>query len=399
MDFDRSPIHSKENAGIAARFFLPRTSNAKVQSGKTPHRAMSDRADAFQLDVALDLPGTGVTGIFGPSGSGKTTLLRCFAGLENPTDSLLQVNGVTWQNAETFLPPHRRPVGFVFQQPSLFAHLSVEGNLDFAHRRASPKPRQADVKHIVELTDIGHLLKRQPHNLSGGEQQRVAIARALLVKPRLLLMDEPLASLDMARKQEILPFLEAITGELALPILYVSHAVDEIARLTDHLVVLENGIVARTGSTPELMSRPDFPAPSANDIGVLLQARISARDSQWHLAQASFPGGDIWIRDGGDAIGSAIRLRIQARDVSLTRTAAADTSILNRLKVRIREVTTDRDPAMAMVDLTTMSDGTTTGTTNDTSILARITRRSLHQLALQPGDELWAQIKSVAIVR
>ena len=389
MDYERKQIPSVDNTGISARFLLPRKQ----------HRVVSASEQNFQLDVALDLPGKGVIGIFGPSGSGKTTLLRCVAGLEHALDGRLRVNGVTWQDADTFLPPHRRPVGFVFQQPSLFAHLSVQGNLDFARHRATPKPSQADVNHIVELTDIGHLLKRSPQNLSGGEQQRVAIARALLIKPRLLLMDEPLASLDMQRRQEILPFLETITGELELPILYVSHAVDEIARLTDHLVILDNGTVVHEGSTPDLMSRPDFPAPNANEIGVLLQARITARDRQWHLAQASIPGGDIWIRDGGDAIGCDIRLRIQARDVSLTRTAAADTSILNRLNVRIREITTDRDPAMAMVSLTTLDREHASETAKDTTILARITQRSLHQLNLQPGDELWAQIKSVAIVR
>ena len=387
MDFEHKRTMGEKSPGIRARFVLPR-----AQQGQKSNS--DDDTDPFKLDVALDLPGQGVTGIFGPSGSGKTTLLRCIAGLESPLTGELRVNGIAWHDGDTQLPPHRRPVGFVFQQPSLFPHLNVQENLDFARRRASPRPGQAEFRYIVELMGIGQLLQRQPDTLSGGEQQRVAIARALLIKPRLLLMDEPLASLDVTRKQEILPFLEALTTELKLPILYVSHAVDEIARLTDHLVILERGKVLHTGSTHELMSRADFPAPSASEIGVLLQASIAERDSQWQLARAIFPGGDIWIRDSGDAVGSSIRLRVQARDVSLTKTAADDTSILNRLQVTVNEITPDRDPAMALVSLATI-DGPTEGST----LLARITRRSVHQLNLAAGDRVWAQIKSVAIVR
>ncbi|WP_226661585.1 molybdenum ABC transporter ATP-binding protein [Microbulbifer aggregans] len=387
---------SNPQSGIFGRF----------QFGLPPATAKSD-AHSFVLDAEFDLPGSGVTGIFGPSGSGKTTLLRCIAGLQHAPGATLRVNGETWQHGRQSLPTHKRPIGFVFQQPSLFPHLSAKGNLDFACRRARTQPAQATINDIIDLMGIGHLLQRNSTQLSGGEQQRIAIARALLIQPRLLLMDEPLSALDNARKQEILPYLETLHRTLDIPVLYVTHSADELARLADHLVVLDNGKITASGPATELMSRADFPVPLGDDIGVLLQTTVREIDHQWQLARADFDGGAIWLRDHGDAIGTDIRLRILARDVSLSRSPTEDTSILNRLPVQVQEISDDRDSAMALITLGAIGEVDRASSNPENAepdrgtnaLLARITRRSLAHLQLKRGDQVWAQIKSVAIAR
>ena len=375
---------------IAGRFYLP------LRQGGHEH--------AFALDVDFDVPGSGVTGIFGPSGSGKTTLLRCIAGLQPCNEGSLTVNGVYWQkpgDSKGTLPVHQRPLGFVFQQPSLFPHLSTAGNLAFARKHAPQPVSSAEYDEIVALMGIAPLLAQRPDALSGGEQQRVAIARALLIKPRLLLMDEPLAALDQARKREILPYLEKLHRSLDIPVLYVSHSVDEIARLADHLLLMENGKIQRAGPATELLSRTDFPVQLGDDLGVLLEAEVTGRDAQWNLMRAQFAGGEFWLRDSGELPGEQIRIRVLARDVSLTRTADQQSSILNRLPMRVREITADSDPAMVLVRMVPQDTGALRSETpiNCAHIIARVTRRSLHQLALEQNSPVWAQIKSVAIVR
>ncbi|MBY6212412.1 molybdenum ABC transporter ATP-binding protein [Microbulbifer agarilyticus] len=353
----------------------------------------------FFLDVDFSIPGSGVTGIFGPSGCGKTTLLRCIAGLQPCAQSHLRVNGETWQSADpraATLPVHKRPIGYVFQQPSLFPHLTVEGNLTFARKRATQLVNAENYDEIVQLMDLSGLLDARPESLSGGEQQRVAIARALLVKPQLLLMDEPLAALDLARKRDILPYLEKLHQSLDIPILYVSHSVDEIARLADHLLLMGDGRIRESGAAPALLSRTDFPVQLGDDLGVLLEADVIERDTQWNLLRARFDGGDLWLRDSGEAPGERIRIRVLARDVSLTRTEDTDSSILNRLPMRVVDITADRDPAMVLVR---MSPRATSVSDNSGIITARVTCRSQDALALAAGEEVWAQIKSVAIVR
>ena len=355
--------------------------------------------DSFALDVEFTLPGRGVTGIFGPSGSGKTTLLRCIAGLQACDSGRLSVNGIPWQepgDRKKTLAVHQRPLGFVFQQPSLFPHLSAEGNLAFARKRATTPVSDAAYEEIIALMGIAPLLCQRPAALSGGEQQRVAIARALLVQPRLLLMDEPLAALDQARKREILPYLEKLHQSLEIPILYVSHSVEEIARLADHLLLMENGKIQRAGPATELLSRTDFPVQLGDDLGVLLEAKVIERDTQWKLLRAQFSGGEFWLRDSGESPGDQIRIRILARDVSLTRTGDQQSSILNRLPMRVQEITGDTDPAMVLVRMVPQDNGAPRGSTH---IIARVTRRSLHLLALEENSPVWAQIKSVAIVR
>ena len=344
----------------------------------------------FALDADLALPVRGVTALFGPSGSGKSTLLRCVAGLVRAPGGYLEINGEVWQDEARgfFLPTHKRSLGYVFQEASLFPHLSVEDNLAYGRKRAPASARQADREHILELLGIAHLLGRRPDRLSGGERQRVAIARALFTRPKILLLDEPLSALDHARKQEILPYLERLHDELEIPMLYVSHAPDEVARLADHLVVLEAGRVLASGPLRETLARLDLPIRLGEDAGVVLEGRIAERDAAWHLARVDFGGGSLWVRDAGLPMGHAVRVRILARDVSLALEAHQGTSILNILSARVEELAADAHPALALARLDV----------GGAPLLARLTRRSAAALALAPGQAVWAQIKAVALI-
>jgi molybdate transport system ATP-binding protein len=341
----------------------------------------------FALEVDLTLPGRGVTALFGASGSGKTTLLRCIAGLER-AEGRLAVDGALWQDAATFLPTHRRPIGYVFQEASLFAHLSVRANLEFGLKRVPAAERRVSIERAVEMLGIGPLLERRPDGLSGGERQRVGIARALAVSPRLLLMDEPLAALDLARKQEILPYLERLHDELEIPVLYVSHAPDEVARLADHLVALDNGRVVAEGPLAETLARLDLPIRLGEDAGVVLDAVIGARDARWHLIRADFQGGGLWVRDTGLPLGRHVRVRILARDVSLSLTHQEGSSIVNLLPGKVVDLADEAHPALALVKVDVGGQ----------AIVARLTKRSAHALRLAPGLAVWVQIKAVALI-
>jgi len=343
----------------------------------------------FCLDVDLTLPGRGITALFGPSGSGKTTLLRCMAGLEHAQDGLLTVAGDTWQDGQRLTPTHQRPLGYVFQEASLFAHLTVAGNLDFGARRSSVTSACAvDRTAILDLLGIGHLLQRQPAGLSGGERQRVAIARALLTRPRLLLMDEPLAALDLARKNEFLPYLERLHRKLDIPVIYVSHSPDEVARLADHIVVMDAGRAVAVGPLTDTLARLDLPIALGEDVGVVLDAVVTERDTAWHLARVAFPGGSLWVRDGGHAMGSPVRVRILARDVSIALEKIDHTSIQNCLSATVDQMADDHHPALALLRLQV-------GTS---PVLARLTHRSAAAMRLAPGMSVWVQIKAVALV-
>ncbi|GGX48860.1 molybdenum ABC transporter ATP-binding protein [Saccharospirillum salsuginis] len=352
-------------------------------------RFSAQTSTGFALDLDTEFPGRGVTAIFGQSGSGKTTLLRCVAGLERATDGRLVVKGEVWQDEQGFRPTHKRPLGYVFQESSLFPHLTAQGNLDYAIKR-SGYPHDEDLyQRVLSIMGIEPVLERYPSQLSGGERQRVAIARALLIRPRLLLMDEPLASLDAARKQEILPYLEKLHASFDLPILYVSHSVDEVARLADQVLVLDEGRLIDQGPVSEVLSHLDRSLGMGEDAGVVLQGRVTERDNRWHLARVAFDRGELWIGDGGDPVGQPLRLRILARDISLAHSPHADTSVLNQLPVEVEDIADDHNPAMAWVRLKAGSE----------RLIARVTRRSVAHLALAPGQRIWAYIKSVAIVR
>lgn len=343
----------------------------------------------FALDVDLHLPGRGVTALFGASGSGKTTLLRCVAGLSRAAGRV-EVNGERWQDdgRGVFVPTHRRALGYVFQEASLFAHLSVRDNLFFGQRRVPPGERRIAADTAIGLLGIGHLLERRSATLSGGERQRVAIARALLTSPRLLLMDEPLAALDAARKLEILPYLERLHDELAIPVLYVSHALDEVMQLADHLVLLEAGRVRASGPCAELLARVDLPLAQGEDAAVRIETTVAGHDEAYQLTRLDFAGGSIRVTRMARAPGERVRLRIHARDVSLALSAEAPSSIVNRLPARIVGFSAAAHPAHCLVSLDA----------GGVPLLARITRLSKDQLGLAAGMAVVAQIKSVALL-
>ncbi len=342
----------------------------------------------FSLDVDLSLPGRGVTALFGPSGCGKTTLLRSIAGLERPPKGELRVNGDIWQDDGIWVPTHCRPLAYVFQESSLFPHLSVMGNLQYGRQRSS-QAATFDLSQVIELLGIETLLPRKPDALSGGERQRVAIARALAVNPRLLLMDEPLAALDMQRKQEILPYLERMQKTLDIPIIYVTHAPDEVARLAHHIVMLEHGKVTASGSLYDTLSRVDLPLRLGDDRGVIIDARVGEIDRQWHLARLDFADGAFWTRDQGLTVQDTARLHILARDVSIAREKPVQSSIQNILAGRIDRCVDDDAPGSVIVRVLI----------GETPLLARVTARAVADLALRPGDAVWVQVKSVALAR
>lgn len=344
---------------------------------------------ALRLSAEFVVPARGVTAIFGPSGCGKTTLLRCMAGLERHTQGIMSVSGETWQNQHVFVPAHKRPIGYVFQEAGLFPHLSVNGNLQYAVKRATPKPSVTEVDDIVALLDIAQCLHQKPAQLSGGEQQRVAIARALLIKPKVLFMDEPLASLDHTRKQELLPYLEQLKQHYELPIFYVSHSADEIARLADSVVVLDQGRTVIAGPLCETLSQINTPIALGEDIGVVVDGVITDKDTQWSLCRITLGDASLWVKDAGLALETAIRLRILAKDVSITLSEQKDSSILNRIPMTITDVQDDSDAATALIRLST----------RNTSLIARITKKSLFDLKIDKGANVWAQIKAAAIVR
>ncbi|MEP6790528.1 MAG: molybdenum ABC transporter ATP-binding protein [Ramlibacter sp.] len=354
---------------------------------------------AFRLEADLVLPARGITALFGPSGSGKTTLLRCVAGLERAADALVRVDGQAWQDTSrgVFLPPWRRPLGYVFQEASLFDHLDVRGNLEYGQRRAgADNDAAAALAGAIELLGIGSLLARRTTELSGGERQRVAIARALATQPRLLLLDEPLASLDHARRQDILPWLERLRDELHIPMLYVTHAADEVARLADTLVVLDQGRVVACGPAAEVLARVNAPVVLGEDAGALLEGAIQERDAQWHLARVNFPGGSLWLRDAGLPVGQRVRLRVLARDVSLAIEEPRATSIQNLLPCTVRAIAPDSHPSQVLVQL--VCRDAAPGAAGESVLLARVTARAADALALAPGQHVWAQVKSVALV-
>lgn len=341
----------------------------------------------FNLDVNLDLPGRGITSVFGHSGSGKTTLLRCIAGLERASTGRLVVDGEVWQDECHWLPTHKRPLGYVFQEASLFEHLTVLGNLRYGERRISSAQR-VNLEQAIELLGLSHLLGRTPDRLSGGERSRVGIARALAVSPRILLMDEPLAALDLTRKQEILPYLERLHDELDIPVLYISHSPDEIARLADNLVMMENGRVLACGPLADTLTRLDLPIRLGEEAGTVLDAKIVEVDTAWHLARVEFAGGSLWVRDLGLSIGRRVRVRVLARDVSLAVESPGASSIQNILQGCVDMIADDDHPGITLVRVKV----------GNVMLLARLTKKAVASLNISSGKSMWVQIKSVALI-
>ncbi|KGF79924.1 molybdenum ABC transporter ATP-binding protein [Massilia sp. JS1662] len=351
-------------------------------------RLRMDRG-AFQLDVDLDLPLHGISALFGHSGSGKTTVLRAIAGLERAPGAYVALGDDVWQDDARglFVPVHKRAIGYVFQEASLFPHLSVRANLEFGRKRVPAHERRFALEPVTALLGIEGLLERRPDGLSGGERQRVAIARALLASPRLLLMDEPLAALDLRRKQEILPYLERMHEELAIPIVYVSHAPDEVARLADHLVLLDAGKAVASGPLTETLARVDLPPSFADDAGVVLDTILAGHEED-ALSRLEFAGGALFVGRRREAVGTHLRCRIHARDVSLALDRPQGTSIVNRLPAMVTAVAATDTPGHVLVQLRM----------GESPLLARITERSRRELGIAPGLRLWVQIKGVALL-
>lgn len=341
----------------------------------------------FTLDVDLELPERGVTALFGHSGSGKTTLLRCIAGLERAKHGFLSFKGEVWQDEVTWRPTHQRPLGYVFQEASLFPHLTVLGNLRYGLKRTTDA-HKVSLDQAVELLGISPLLDRKPSLLSGGERQRIGIARALAVNPRILLMDEPLAALDLKRKQEILPYLERLHDELDIPVLYVSHSPDEVARLADYIVAMDEGRVVAHGPLVETLARLDLPIRLGEDAGVVLDATVVEHDAAWQLMRVQFAGGSLWTREREFAIGRKVRVRILARDVSLATQPQEQSSIQNMLSGWVDAIADDEHPGLMLVRVKV----------GDSSLIARLTKRAAAMLSIAPRQSVWVQVKSVALM-
>lgn len=342
---------------------------------------------AFALDVKLELPLQGITGIFGASGAGKTTLLRCIAGLEPRAAGRLVVGGDTWEDSVqgVTLPVQQRNIGYVFQEPRLFDHLSVRANIEYGNRRRPGNPT-TDFDHIVDLLGLQALLGRSPAELSGGEAQRVTFARALLCSPQLVLMDEPLAALDSARRNDILPFLDRLHAESQIPIIYVSHNIDEVCRLCDHLVVMEAGRASASGPLQDVLVELDVPVLGGDNAGSVIEGNVASYDANDDLACLEFSGGRLWVPGKVGSEGANLRLRIQASDVSLCRSRPEHSTILNILPAHVDAIKAG-DGASMLVRLLIGED----------RIVARVTRRSIRELGLREGESLFAQIKSVAV--
>jgi molybdate transport system ATP-binding protein len=347
------------------------------------------RFPTFHLNVDVDLPMSGITAIFGPSGSGKTTLLRCLAGLERASDGFMQLGNDIWQNEKVglCLPLYKRPVGYVFQEPRLFPHYNVRANLLYGYKRVPVEERRITIEQVVEILGIGHLLERRIQKLSGGEQQRVAIGRALLTSPKLLLLDEPLASLDIQRKQELLPFIRRLHEELAIPVIYVSHAISEILQLADRVVLLKEGKLIGTGALNEVLTSLDFRGSfGAHRVGAVLDARVFGHDPEYGLTQLAFMEQSLFVPLQSATVGQAVRVHILSSDVSLVvgRTDSP-TSVLNILEATIVEV---RELNQSSVDVL-LDIGS--------PLIASITRKSLATLGLKPGQRVFAHVKAVAM--
>jgi molybdate transport system ATP-binding protein len=346
----------------------------------------------FDLQIDHRMPLEGVLGLFGPSGCGKSTLLRIMSGLERGAAGHIRFGDEVWQDASRgiFVPPHKRGVGYVFQDVRLFPHLTVGGNLRFAAKRSRNVDSEIDIEGVVAALDLAPLMSRHPQSLSGGERQRAAIGRTLLTRPRLLLMDEPLAALDIKRKAEILPYIERLPQAFRIPLIYVTHSLDEVTRLAERMLVIASGRKVSYGPIAETLQRLDLqPIGGHFEAGVVLTARVARHDLKYRLTHLELCGNEIVMPMADVAIGSDVRLRIRARDVALATRAPEDISIRNILPGTIAEIVEEPETAFAetLVDI------------GGAKIRARVTRSAVASLALAPGKPVFVLFKSIAFDR
>ncbi len=344
----------------------------------------------FTLDVAQSFPGDGITALFGPSGCGKSTLLRVIAGFERGARGRVTFGEEVWLGPGGAMPPHKRGVGYVFQDARLFPHLTARGNLDYAHKRSARIAARYTYDDVVEVLDLAPLFARRATELSGGERQRVAIGRTLLARPRLLLMDEPLAALDTRRKADILPYIARLPRVFGIPIIYVTHALEEVAQLCDRVVALAGGRVVATGGVAETLERLDLADVQGRfEAGAVLTGTVTAQDMILHLSRVDLGGASVEVPQIGLEIGAEIRLRVRARDVALARGQPTGLSIRNMLAGRVLSITLEPQSAYAEVLLDVAGQ----------HLRARVTRAAVEDLALREGDAITALIKAVAFDR
>jgi molybdate transport system ATP-binding protein len=379
---DRSPIPYRD------RWIHPQhQQTARGAAAMTIEARFHIAIGAFTLDVDLNIPARGITALSGPSGCGKTTLLRAIAGLDHHRDGYCKVGEMIWQDAGSFIPPHRRELGFVFQESSLLEHLTVRRNLEYGASRVPQSGRTIAMEDVVEFLGIGPLLERKPDRLSGGERQRVAIGRALAVSPKILLLDEPLTGLDEASKQEMMPYLESLHDELKIPVLYVTHTLTEIARMADRLVLMEAGRIVEAGALQDMLTRLDLPTARGSEAAAIIEAVVTGYDRQFHLTRLDFAGGECRVPGIQRDIGAHVRLRIAARDVSLTLERQFNTSILNIFSATVDDIS-DEEGGQVTVRLAV----------GGVPVLARITKKSVSDLGVKPGSAVFAQVKSVSLL-
>ena len=352
---------------------------------------------ALELDETLEL--TGITAVMGASGSGKSTLLRALAGLETPQRARIALDGalLTDSAAGVNLPPHRRGIGYVFQDARLFAHCRVLGNLRFAQQRARPANGGAPapaLDEVMSALDLMPLLERRTAGLSGGERQRVAIARALLANPRLLLLDEPLSALDLKRKAELLPYIRALPARFGIPLIYVSHAVEEVAQLADEVLILTNGRVVARGEVHSVLERPEAEAVSGHfEAGALLDATVQRQVADYALTELDLAGQRLTLPQIDATPGTRVRLRVRARDVAIALARVEGVSIRNQLQARVLRIDAEPEGAYAEV-LLDLAAGTT-----PMHLRARITREAVASMELAVGQLVWALVKGVSFDR
>ncbi len=341
----------------------------------------------FHLELDFNIPSDGITALFGSSGSGKTSLLRCIAGLEESAIATIRFKNELWQSHDYFLPTHERRIGLVFQRQNLFPHLSSRQNIEFAEKRGNSTLDNLNVDPVIEHLEIEHLLNKYPTQMSGGEQQLVALARTLKSNPALLLMDEPLSSLDDPRKNQLLDIIKDLNKKHGLPILYVTHSVDEVLKIADHLLVIEDGKLSINRPLMEAFDDETISHQVWPHIGAVIEATLTSQNTEYGLHKLEFQGGNLWIPASNKGIGFKTRLVILARDISIALSNHTDTSVLNRVQAVITKIQEDVNPAFLQIH----------SKAGPNNFRALVTKKSLITLELETGQSIWLQIKSVAI--